>query len=438
MTSALLNTIAVILLLAANAFFVAAEFALVRVRRFRMESRAEQGSGAARLTLGMLDHLEAYLAACQLGITMASLGLGWVGEPTVAALLEPMFRAVGLSEALLHTIAFLVGFLLLSSLHIVVGEQVPKTFAIRQAEPMALAIAYPLQAFYLIWFPLNWALNWASQGMLSWFKVEQATHGDILTSEELREYLIASRAHGGMRKQERDMLGGILDLAEVEVSEIMTHRKNMETIDADSPVEQVLEQVVASPHSRIPVWRGDPDSIIGVLHDKDLLAVMRTRGRNLEGVEIATLFRPPWFVPDTTPLLKQLVAFRQRRQHLALVVNEYGDLEGLVTLEDIIEEVVGEIADERDVETLGIEPQSDGTVLVSGWVTVRDLNRHFDWKLPDEEAATVAGLVIHEAQRIPDVGQSFAFHGFRFEVLRRQRNQVVLLKVVPPAQVEPA
>ena len=438
MTSAVLNTIAVILLLAANAFFVAAEFALVRVRRFRMESRAEQGSGAARLTLGMLDHLEAYLAACQLGITMASLGLGWVGEPTVAALLEPMFRAVGLSEALLHTIAFLVGFLLLSSLHIVVGEQVPKTFAIRQAEPMALAIAYPLQAFYLIWFPLNWALNWASQGMLSWFKVEQATHGDILTSEELREYIIASRAHGGMRKQERDMLGGILDLAEVEVSEIMTHRKSMETIDADSPVEQILEQVVASPHSRIPVWRGDPDSIIGVLHDKDLLAVMRTRGRNLQGVEIATLFRPPWFVPDTTPLRKQLVAFRQRRQHLALVVNEYGDLEGLVTLEDIIEEIVGEIADERDVETLGIEAQSDGSVLVSGWVTVRDLNRHFDWKLPDEEAATVAGLVIHEAQRIPDVGQSFAFHGFRFEVLRRQRNQIVLLKVVPPAQVEPA
>ena len=433
MTSAVLNTSAVILLLAANAFFVAAEFALVRVRRFRMESRAEQGSGAARLALGMLDNLEAYLAACQLGITMASLGLGWVGEPAVAALLEPMFRAAGLSEALLHTVAFLTGFLLFSSLHIVVGEQVPKTFAIRQAEPMALAVAYPLQAFYLLCFPLNWALNRASQAMLSLFRVQQATHGDVLTSEELREYLVASRAHGGMRKQERDMLGGILDLADVEVSEIMTHRKSMETIDADSPVEQILEQVVASPHSRIPVWRGDPDSIIGVLHDKDLLAMVRERGRDVRGVDLAALFRPPWFVPDTTPLRKQLVAFRQRRQHLALVVNEYGDLEGLVTLEDIIEEIVGEIADERDVEIVGIEAQSDGSVLVSGWVTVRDLNRHFDWKLPDEEATTVAGLVIHEAQRLPEVGQSFAFHGFRFEVLRRQRNQIVLLKIVPPA-----
>jgi magnesium and cobalt exporter, CNNM family len=433
MASAVLNTVAVILLLLANAFFVAAEFALVRVRRFRIESRAEQGSGAARLTLRMLDHLEAYLAACQLGITMASLGLGWVGEPAVAALLEPAFRALGLSDALLHTFAFLAGFLLFSSLHIVVGEQVPKTFAIRQAEPMALAMAYPLQLFYLLWFPLNWLLNRASQAILSGFGVEQATHGDVLTSEELREYIVASGTHGSMRKQERDMLGGILDLEEVEVSEIMTHRKSMETIDADSPREQILEQVVASPHSRLPVWRGDPDSIIGVLNGKDLFAAVHRYGRKLEGVDLLALCTSPWFIPDTTPLRKQLVAFRQRHQHLALVVNEYGDLEGLVTLEDIIEEIVGEIADERDVEPVGIEEQRDGSVLVSGWITVRDLNRQFDWRLPDEEAATVAGLVINEAQRIPEVGQSFAFHGFRFEVLRRQRNQIVLLRVIPPA-----
>jgi Mg2+/Co2+ transporter CorB len=364
---------------------------------------------------------------------MASLGLGWVGEPAVAALLEPLFRSLGLSEVALHTVAFLTGFLLFSSLHIVIGEQVPKTFAIRQAEPMAVVVVYPLQAFYLLCFPLNWALNRASQAILSWFKVEQATHGDVLTSEELREYIVASRAHGGMRKQERDMLGGILDLADVEVSEIMTHRKGMETIDAGHPIEQILEQVVASPHSRLPVWRGDADSIIGVLHDKDLLAAVHQCGRDIERVDLTTLFRPPWFVPDTTPLRKQLVAFRQRREHLALVVNEYGDLEGLVTLEDIIEEIVGEIDDERDVEPVGIEASGDGSVLVSGWITVRDLNRQFDWELPDEEAATVAGLVIHEAQRIPEVGQSFAFHGFRFEVMRRQRNQIVLLKVIPPA-----
>jgi CBS domain containing-hemolysin-like protein len=436
MASATLSTVAIVLLLAANAFFVAAEFALVRVRGFRIQALAQRGSAVARLTMRMLDDLEAYLAVCQLGITMASLGLGWVGEPAVAALLQPLFRQAGLSATALHTVSFLVGFLLFSSLHIVVGEQVPKTFAIRKAEPMALAVAYPLHAFYLMLFPLNWVLNRASQGILRAFGVQEATHAEVLSSEDLREFIVASRHHGAMRKQEQDMLGGILDLADVEVSEIMTHRKNMETIDADLPAAQVFEQVVASPYSRFPVWRGDPDKIAGVLHSKDLFGAVHRHGRKLEGIEIADLCTPPWFIPDTTPLRKQLVTFRQRRQHLALVVDEYGDLEGLVTLEDIIEEIVGEIADETDIKTEGIEPQADGSVLVSGWITVRDLNRHFDWKLPDEEASTIAGLVIHEAQRIPEVGQSFAFHDFRFEVLRRQRNQIVLLKITPPAPRE--
>jgi CBS domain containing-hemolysin-like protein len=395
------SIVAIVLLLAANAFFVAAEFALVRVRTFRIEGLAERGSRVARVTATQLGHLDAYLAACQLGITMASLGLGWVGEPAVAALLEPLFRAAGLSDAALHTVSFLVGFLLFSSLHIVVGEQVPKTFAIRQAEVMALAVAYPLHFFYLLCFPLNWALNRASQATLRLFGVKDADHAEGLSAEDLREFIVASRAQGVMRKQEQDMLRGILDLADVEVSEIMTHRKNITMLDASSPPEQLLEQVVASPFSRFPLWQDDHDQIVGVLHAKDLLAAVAERGRAMAGVDVASLCSTPWYIPDTTPLRRQLIAFRQQRQHLALVVNEYGDLEGLVTLEDVIEEIVGEITDEKDVETVGMERQADGSVLVSGWVTVRDLNRQFDWRLPDEEAATVAGLVIHEAQRIP-------------------------------------
>jgi Mg2+/Co2+ transporter CorB len=182
------------------------------------------------------------------------------------------------------------------------------------------------------------------------------------------------------------------------------------------------------------VWRGDPDRIIGVLHAKDLLGAVRERGRGLAGLELSGLCSPPWFVPDTTPLRQQLIAFRRRRQHLALVVDEYGDLEGLVTLEDVIEEIVGEIADEKDVPSSGIEPQADGAVLVDGWVTVRDLNRRFDWRLPDEPAATVAGLVLHAAERIPEAGESFVIDGFRCEVLRRQRNQIVQLRITPPAR----
>jgi CBS domain containing-hemolysin-like protein len=434
----LLTILEIVLLLAANAFFVAAEFAIVKVRGIRIEALAEQGSAVARMTLRILRNVEAYLSACQLGITMASLGLGWIGEPAVAALLEPLFRELGIGEAALHTISFLLGFLIFSSLHIVVGEQVPKTFAIRKPEPVSLWIAYPLHAFYLIFFPLNWVLNWASRAILTLLNVAEVSHHDVFSGEELRDLIDLSRQHGMVGKQERDMLGGILDLAGVEVSEVMTHRKDIASIDADAPPEQIFDQVVNSPYTRLPLWRGDPDSIIGVLHAKDLLARVRSNPANLAGLDVAALATPPWFIPDTTALLHQLLAFRQRRSHLAFVVDEYGDLEGLVTLEDILEDIVGEITDEKDVETVGIETLSDGSVLVSGWITVRDLNRQFGWKLPHEEATTIAGLVIYEARMIPEVGQSFAFHGFRFEVLRRQRNQIVLLKIAPPAAREVA
>jgi CBS domain containing-hemolysin-like protein len=433
-----LTIVEVVLLLAANAFFVAAEFAIVKVRGIRIEALAEQGSAVARMTLRILRNVEAYLSACQLGITMASLGLGWIGEPAVSALLEPLFRELGIGDAALHTISFLLGFLIFSSLHIVVGEQVPKTFAIRKPEPVSLWIAYPLHAFYLIFFPLNWVLNWASRAILTLLNVAEVSHHDVFSGEELRDLIDLSRQHGMVGKQERDMLGGILDLAGVEVSEVMTHRKDIASIDADAPPEQIFDQVVNSPYTRLPLWRGDPDSIIGVLHAKDLLARVRSNPANLAGLDVAALATPPWFIPDTTALLHQLLAFRQRRSHLAFVVDEYGDLEGLVTLEDILEEIVGEITDEKDVETVGIETLPDGSVLVSGWITVRDLNRQFGWKLPHEEATTIAGLVIYEARMIPEVGQSFAFHGFRFEVLRRQRNQIVLLKIAPPPAREVA
>ena len=434
----LLTIVEIVLLLAANAFFVAAEFAIVKVRGIRIETLAEQGSAVARMTLRLLRNVEAYLSACQLGITMASLGLGWVGEPAVSALLKPLFRELDMSDAALHAISFLLGFLIFSSLHIVVGEQVPKTFAIRKPEPVSLWVAYPLHAFYLIFFPLTWTLNWASRAILAALNVAEVSHHDVFSGEELRDLIDLSREHGMVGKQERDMLGGILDLAGVEVSEVMTHRKDMVSIDADAPPEQIFDQVVTSPYTRLPLWRGDPDSIIGVLHAKDLLARVRSNPANLAGLDVAALATPPWFIPDTTALLHQLLAFRQRRSHLAFVVDEYGDLEGLVTLEDILEEIVGEITDEKDVETVGIESLPDGSVVVSGWITLRDLNRQFGWKLPHEEATTIAGLVIYEARMIPEVGQSFAFHGFRFEVLRRQRNQIVLLKITPPAAREVA
>jgi CBS domain containing-hemolysin-like protein len=436
----LLSLAAVVFLLTANAFFVAAEFALVKVRPLRLERLAEEGHRRAKLTQHILEHLEPYLAACQLGITMASLGLGWVGEPFVASLLDPLFRAAGLPEAVLHTVSFVLGFLIFSSLHIVIGEQVPKTLAIRRPEPMSLWVALPLQAFYIVCWPLNWTLNAASGALLRLAGVAEAGHHEAYSPDELRSLIGTSREQGAVQKHEHDMLGAILDLERVEVVEVMVHRRNIVSIDADAPVAEVVRQVLDGPHTRYPMWRGDPDTIVGVLHGKDLLgAVHRTGpGGQLTSDDVRRLATPPWFVPDTTSLFHQLLAFRQRRAHLAFVVDEYGALMGLVTLEDILEEIVGDINDEKDVEMSGVRQEPDGSVLAEGRVTIRDLNRQFDWELPDEEATTIAGLLMHEARRIPDVGETFAFHGFSFEVVRRQRHQLALLRIRPerPKEVE--
>lgn len=395
----------------------------------RIEQLAADGSVRAKLTREILGNLEAYLAACQLGITMASLGLGWVGEPAVAALLKPLFQALGLSDALLHTLSFLIGFLIFSSLHIVIGEQVPKTLAIREPEGVSLWVAYPLRAFFWLCYPLNWCLNRASGAILRRLGVAEASHFEILSDDELKGAIGVSHKHGSMHKHAHDMLGGILDLGEVEVGEIMTHRKSAEMLNADMAFDKAAALVKASPFTRFPLWQGEPDSIIGVVHAKDVLSHAYDKLDQDIEVNLAKLASPPWFVPETTSLYHQLLAFRQRREHLAIVVDEYGDIQGLVTLEDILEEIVGEIEDEKDVEVQGIVAQADGTWLVDGRVTVRDFNRHFGWELEDEEASTMAGIVIADAGRIPDPGQYFEFDECRIVVVRRIAHQLKTLRV---------
>lgn len=426
-----LTLLLVVLLLAANGFFVAAEFAIVKARRFRFEERARTGALGARLTLRILDRIESYLAACQLGITMASLGLGWVGEPFVAALLAPVFHALSMEGDVVHVISFLLGFLLFSSLHIVIGEQVPKTYAIRRPEPVSLWVAIPLHAFYLLLYPLTWALDRASRGTLALLGVGEVARGEVYSADELKSLIAISHRHGSMRRQERDMLAAILELAEVEVGEVMTHRRNMVTIDAGLPIDEAIRIVLESPYTRFPLWKDDPDHIVGVVHAKDVLGAGYEARRSGRTPRLEELASPPWFVPETTSLIHQLLAFRQKRAHLAIVVDEYGSILGLVTLEDILEEIVGDIVDEKDIEVPGIRIEEDGSVLVEGHVTVRDLNRHMDWDLPEEEAATVAGLVLAVAERIPEAGQSFTVDGWTLEVVRRQRHRLTLVRVRP-------
>jgi CBS domain containing-hemolysin-like protein len=431
MTDTLVNLLLAFLLLAANAFYVAAEFALVKARGFRIEALAEQNRFGARLVRQMLGNIEAYLACCQLGITMASLGLGWVGEPTVAALLTPLLIPLGMSENALHFTSFLVGFLVFSSLHIVVGEQVPKTLAIREPVPVSQWIAYPLHISFLMFYPLNWVLNSASRAILRLLRVQEGSHQEILTDVEIEGLVEVSAEHGTIEVGEAEYIQNVFRFGDLVVSDVMVHRTEMITVNADEPPEKVVEAVLKSEYTRIPLWREKPENIVGILHAKDLLRAINRADGDMTQIDAMSLALPPWFVPDIRPLSEQLKAFRRRKTHFALVVDEYGEVQGLVTLEDIIEEIVGDISDEHDVPVPGVRPLPDGTVNVDGSVPIRDLNRAMDWNLPEADATTIAGLVIHEARSIPDVGQSFTFHGFRFSVMRKHRNRITALRITP-------
>lgn len=431
MTATIINLLLAIFLLAANAFYVAAEFALVKSRGFRINALAEESRFGARLVQRILRNIEAYLACCQLGITMASLGLGWVGEPTVSALLKPVLAPLEMPDAALHFTSFLVGFLVFSSLHIIVGEQVPKTLAIREPEPVSLWVAYPLHVSFLVFYPLNWLLNSASRSILRMLGVKEHSTQDILTDVEIEGLVEASAEHGSIEEGQAEYIQNVFRFGELEVSDVMVHRTNMIMLNADDPPQDIVNDVIASPVTRLPLWRGNPENIIGILHVKDLLRALHAVEGDASKVDIAALLTAPWFVPETRPVSEQLKAFRRRKTPFALVVDEYGEVEGLVTLEDILEEIVGDITDEHDVAMPGVRKQPDGSVNVDGAVPIRDLNRVMGWTLPDEEATTIAGLVIHEARSIPEVGQSFTFYGFRFRVLRRARNRITALRIQP-------
>jgi CBS domain containing-hemolysin-like protein len=431
MTATLLNLLLAFFLLAANAFFVAAEFALVKSRGFRINTLAEENRFGARLVKRILQNLEAYLACCQLGITMASLGLGWVGEPTVSALLTPVLIPLGMSEAALHFTSFLVGFLVFSSLHIVLGEQVPKTLAIRQPEPVSLWIAYPLHLSYVLFYPLNWVLNMSSRSTLKALGIKEAPQHEILSDVEIEGLVEASAEHGTMPVGQAEYIHNVFRFGDLEVSDVMVHRTEMVTINADNPPEEIVSAVLAAQYTRLPLWRDAPENIIGILHAKDLLRAIQAAQGDLAKIDIVALARPPWFVPDIRPISEQLKAFRRRKTHFALVVDEYGEVMGLVTLEDVLEEIVGDISDEHDIVIAGVKPQVDGSVVTDGAVPIRDLNRLMDWNLPDKEVTTIAGLVIHEARSIPEPGQSFTFHGFRFRVLKKERNRITSLHITP-------
>ena len=419
MHSLTLSLIAVILLLTANAFFVAAEFALVKARGFRLETYALDGSSAAKLTLRIQSNLEAYLAACQLGITMASLGLGWVGEPAVAAILEPLFHSLGVPDTILHTAAFLAGFLIFSSLHIVVGEQVPKTLAIRRAEPVSVWVAYPLHMAYLIVFPLNWLLNHASRSILSMFNVEEVSHADVLSGEELKGLVATSREHGEIEQNKADMLHNLFDFDQRQVGRVMIPRGALKMLDLSGNTESNLQTIRDSGHSRFPVIdSAAADEIVGIVLAKDLHTAMLS-GNAEPWRDLQAFCREPLLVPENQKIAHLFESMRAHRAHMTFVVDEYGELVGVITLEDLLEEIVGEIHDETDPQqaaspVIGV---SEGQWLADGLTTLTDVEHAIGLKVPPElDANTLSGLLMQRLARMPVVGDEIEEAGFRLVV----------------------
>jgi Mg2+/Co2+ transporter CorB len=410
-------------LLILSAFFSGSETALTAASRGKLRSRADKGEKGAETALKVTEDSERMIGAILLGNNVVNI----LSASLATALLTRVFGDSGVALATLG----------MTLLVLIFGEVLPKTFAITRPEAMASRVAPVINLLILIFAPIVGVVRLLVRAILSLFGVRTDADSNILAvREEIVGALSIGHSEGVVEKEDRDRILGALDLSDRTVEEIMRHRSEIEMIDASLPPRQVLEQVLRSSHTRLPLWKDDPENIVGVLHAKDLLRAMhgmmgdgKVEEAELEAIDIMTVAKKPYFVPETTTLDDQMRQFLRRHTHFALVVDEYGSIEGLITLEDILEEIVGEITDEFDISADRPIRKAGEDYIVDGATTIRDLNRANDWTLPDEEANTVAGLVIHEAQTIPTQGQVFSFHGFRFEVLQRKGNRITRLKI---------
>ncbi|AIK95599.1 HlyC/CorC family transporter [Candidatus Odyssella acanthamoebae] len=312
----------------------------------------------------------------------------------------------------------------------VYAETLPKIIAVNSPEKVLMLLIRPLWVVFRVFRPITLAINNFARAHLRLFGIKSNANDEFAALEELRGAIDMHFAHEKPdANNERAMLKSILDLREVSVGEIMTHRKNVTMVNANDAPSEIVKQVLESPFTRVPLYKNDTDNIVGIIHSKALLRYVNAHQDSLDKLDIVSVAAAPWFIPETADLIEQLQAFKNRREHFAIVVDEYGAFNGIVTLEDILEEIVGDITDEHDIAVRGIRPQEDGSFIIDGTVTIRDVNRQLNWELPDEEASTMAGLVLYEIRAIPEVGQSFNIHGYHFEILRRHRNQITLLKI---------
>jgi magnesium and cobalt exporter, CNNM family len=419
-----LKILIVVFLVLANGFFVASEFALVGVRRSRIAALAEAGQGRAKLLLGLVDNLNAYISATQLGITLASLALGWIGEPAVAHLLEIPLRG-RVSDTVLHTIAFTVAFSIITFLHIVLGELAPKTIALERAEKTALAIAVPMQIFYKVFYYPIRLLDWAGTRTVRLLGLHPSSqHASIYTQNELRQLVDISRRSGHLQKDEQELINGVFEFSSAEVREAMVPRTGVHAIPVTATLEDCKTAFRRLGYSRLPVYRERLDNVLGILFRRDLepyLEELRPTGFQLE-----SMLHAPKFIPATARLGTALKQMQLTREHLSVVVDEHGGMEGIITLEDLLEEIVGEIADEFDEEVRSqISRESDGSCLLSGMLTVRDANRQLDLQLPEDGGyTTLAGFLLAQAGRLLKEGETVKYDNLRFKIVRLDNRRI--------------
>jgi Mg2+/Co2+ transporter CorB len=409
---------AILFLIVLSFLFSGTETGMTAASRARLHSLASSGDRRAAYVEQLIERKDRLVGALLIGNNLVNI----LASALATSLLLRIFGDAGVVYA---TIAMTVVLVIFS-------EILPKSLALFRPEQFALVVSPFARVVVFAFGPLSSLANLAVRAILSIFGYNLSHDAPLLSAhDELRGTVEVLHREGAFVKQDRDRLGGLLDLAELEVSDIMVHRTSMRMVNADDATDVIVGQILQSPHTRIPLYRGSNDNIIGVVHAKDLLRALHEVANDPSKIDIAKVASKPWFVPDTTTLHDQLNAFLRRKSHFAIVVDEYGEVEGLITLEDIIEEIVGDIADEHDIEMQGVKQEADGSVVVDGSVPIRDLNRALDWNLPDDEAVTIAGLVIHETQSIPEEKQAFTFHGKRFMVMKRVRNRLTKIRIRP-------
>ena len=415
---------AIVVLISISGFFAGSETSLTAVSRARMVSYEKNGDARATIVSRLIEKKDRLIGTLLIGNNMVNI---LASSLATTAFLD-LFGEAGVAYATI-VMTFLV---------VVFAEVLPKSLAIARPDAFSLAMAGSVRLSVKVLGPFTAVVNFIVRRILGLFGIS-LEHGVSMLSahEELRGAVEVLHREGALVNADRNRLGGLLDLAELEVSDVMIHRTSMRQLNVEDRPEEIVRQILESPYTRMPVWKTDFDNIVGVMHAKDLLRALNEVGNDAAKIDVLAICTKPWFVPETTPLQDQLNAFLRRKAHFAIVVDEYGEVEGLITLEDILEEIVGNIDDEHDIDIQGVKHEADGSVVVDGAVPIRDLNRALDWRLPDDEAVTIAGLVIHETQTIPEERQAFTFFGKRFTVLKRDKNRIAKLRIRPASLVVP-